>query len=821
MAEARTQQESIVPVPVGEEAVFKAYARVCLIAFIGTVISIIMFLVVLNQNMRTLENDFRNDMTVQLLSLRHKIETLEQFWGDIQAFYESSHNIEYQEFRSFVEPALDRNSLPFMLWLPADQKTLSQDDIYIVAPEHGQTERFLPDLINQGFLQKFAIGEISKDITTDIVSSVDIKGLEQDKMIVMIPTFAGKRGQKEARITGIAITFLDIDLFFTSIFPNEKKYEISVFLNSNEQKTLIFQHAINKKTLPRITDEFEKARDVLSVRRRIPFVSQSIEVTAMPSFSYMNRSVGWAPWTALFLGLVITAFVAFWLYQQISRNIDIQKIVNEKTRALVSSEQRMRAILDNTVDGIITINEKGIVQTYNTACEKIFGYKAEEVIGGNVNILMPEPYHHEHDSYIANYLSSGKAKIIGIGREVEGRRKDGTIFPMDLSIGEVKTGDHHAFVGIVRDITERKESEQTKDLLASIVASSDDAIISKKLDGTITSWNAAAERLYGYKAEEAIGQKIQIIIPPDRLGEEKKIIDTLREGKTIEHYETIRLTKDEKCLDVSMTISPTRDSKGNIVGASTVARDITERKKSEARLKEYTENLKRSNQELDDFVYIVSHDLKEPLRGLSSYSQFLLEDYADKLDEEGQDKLNTLKKLSSRMEELIDTLLYYSRLGRSELAFKNTNLNKILQDTLELIEPVIKDNNATVEIHDKLPTIPCDKVRTGEIFRNLIVNAIKYNDSENKHIEVGCTTDHKEYTGQNVFYVADNGIGIDEKHRDIVFKMFKRLHGRDDYGGGTGSGLAFVKKIIDRHGGKIWIESNKDQGSVFYFTLEG
>ncbi len=251
-----------------------------------------------------------------------------------------------------------------------------------------------------------------------------------------------------------------------------------------------------------------------------------------------------------------------------------------------------------------------------------------------------------------------------------------------------------------------------------------------------------------------------------------------------------------------------------------MARDITESKKAEARLKEYTANLKRSNQELDDFVYIVSHDLKEPLRGLYSYSQFLQEDYGDRLDEAGQEKLNTLKKLAIRMEELIDTLLYYSRLGRSELAFRSTDLNKVLQQTLDLIEHMAREENATITIHEKLPTIPCDRARVGEIFRNLIVNGIKYNDNEKKHIEIGCTTDHKDYPGQNVFYVSDNGIGIDEKNRDVVFKMFKRLHGRDAYGGGTGAGLAFVKKIVDRHGGKVWIESNKDEGSTFYFTLE-
>ena len=238
-------------------------------------------------------------------------------------------------------------------------------------------------------------------------------------------------------------------------------------------------------------------------------------------------------------------------------------------------------------------------------------------------------------------------------------------------------------------------------------------------------------------------------------------------------------------------------------------------------LKEYTKKLEESNRELDDFVYVVSHDLKEPLRGLYSYSYFLQEDYADKLDEDGNDKLETLKKLSIRMEDLINTLLYYSRLGRSEEAFKKTDLNITLENTLELLEPFIKKEGGEIEIENKLPVIFCDRAHIGDIFRNLIVNGLKYNKNDHKKVKIGCKAGGKEYPNETVFYVKDNGIGIDPKHRDTIFKMFKRLHGKNEYGGGTGSGLTIVKKIIDRHQGKIWVESNDDGGSIFYFILGG
>lgn len=403
-----------------------------------------------------------------------------------------------------------------------------------------------------------------------------------------------------------------------------------------------------------------------------------------------TAAIGWyMHWSAFVPVALFVVLLAFIVGQgiQIRRYSESLETSNQDLR---QSEKHMRAILDNTVDGIITINTQGVIKTYNAACQIIFGYDAAEAVGQNVSMLMPEPDRGRHDTYIEKYLQSGQAQIIGIGREVTGRRKDGSTFPMDLSIGEVNEGTRHTFVGIIRDITERKQAES---------------------------------------------------------------------------------------------------------------------------------ELRKSHQAMDDFVYIVSHDLKEPLRGIYSYSQFLQEDSADRLDEDGQSKLETLKTLSRRMEELIDTLLHYSRLGRVDLAFRETDLNEVLQKTLDLMEPLINRPDVAVHVNGSLPTIVCDSAHVSEIFRNLITNGLKYNESDRKEIEIGVTESHEDYLGIPVFFVADNGIGIKEKHHEAVFKMFKRLHQRDAYGGGTGSGLTIVQKIVDRHNGRIWIESDGHSGTRFYFTL--
>ena len=259
--------------------------------------------------------------------------------------------------------------------------------------------------------------------------------------------------------------------------------------------------------------------------------------------------------------------------------------------ALSDSEKRLRAILETAVEGIITIDERGRIESMNRAAEKAFGYKAKEVIGKNVSLLMPSPYHQEHDGYLANYRRTGKAKIIGIGREVIARRKDGTTFPIDLSVSEVRLAQRRMFTGFIRDITERKEVEKTLLHYAAMVESSEDAIIGKMLDGRITSWNRGATTIFGYKLKEVLGKHISLLIPPDQADEESAIIEKIRRGESVEHFETIRRRKDGKLINVSVTISPIRGAGGEIIGASKVARDTTVRRQAEEQLKLLSEAL--------------------------------------------------------------------------------------------------------------------------------------------------------------------------------------------------------------------------------------
>lgn len=238
--------------------------------------------------------------------------------------------------------------------------------------------------------------------------------------------------------------------------------------------------------------------------------------------------------------------------------------------------------------------------------------------------------------------------------------------------------------------------------------------------------------------------------------------------------------------------------------------------------------LQRSNEELDSFAYIASHDLKEPLRGIHNYANFLMEDYAETLNDDGMKKLQTLVRLTQRMETLINSLLHFSRLGRNELIMQSINLHEIVQQAIATLSIARPQSEVEFRIPQPLPMIKCDRAQVNELFTNLISNAIKYNDKPEKWVEIGFISDTKDLeetlspvpnSSIPIFYIRDNGIGIQKVHHEKIFQIFRRLHGRDEYGGGTGAGLTIARKIVERHGGRIWVESQPHQGSTFYFTL--
>lgn len=391
--------------------------------------------------------------------------------------------------------------------------------------------------------------------------------------------------------------------------------------------------------------------------------------------------------------------------------------------------------------------------------------------------------------------------------------------PNDLqNILEEKTAELERQKAELSEVNARLEREMQENLrtqremarLAAIVRASDDSILSLTTEGIITSWNDAAMRMYGYTAEEAIGRSITMLSLEDDRKVMEQALAKLREGLSIEHFETPRVRKDGGLIHVAVTYSPLRDDKGEVTGISGIARDITRERKAAEEQKHLMLELERANKELEDFAYITSHDLKAPLRAIGSLTDWIQSDNHDKLDDEGKQYLKLLKNRVHRMNELIEGILGYSRVGRANGRSEKVDMNVLLQEVMELIHvpPHIK-----VTVQEGFPVLMTQKTYPMQVFENLISNAIKYCDKEEGSVQVGVDELPRFWR----FHVKDNGVGINPRYHTRIFDIFQTLRSRDEVEG-TGIGLTIVKKIVSYMGGEVWVESEPDKGSTFYIT---
>ncbi len=620
--------------------------------------------------------------------------------------------------------------------------------------------------------------------------------------------------------------------------------------------------------------------------------------------------------------------------------------------ALRDSEQHFRQIVDTAHDAFVSIDASGRVTAWNPQAEKTFGWTEPEALGRNLaETIIPARYRSSHTRALQRFMQTGKGSLLGRRVELEAVHRDGREFPVELTITAVKVGGTYAFNAFLHDITERKQAEETVRRLAEVVHASHDAIIATTPAGEVTAWNAGAEDLYGYRAEEATGQSLDLVVPADRAAKDSRLLSQAFAGRRLEDHETEHRRKDGSLVPVSLTVSPMRDSRRAIVGASVIVRDRTERKRAEEAMREVQEafrrafedapigmalfgvsaadrarplqvnhtmceitglaareleattleqvthpydldaeqplldrllsgeipnyqlekrflrgdgktvwvmynastvhdssgrllygiaqvqditrrketedrlarvaaelerratELERSNADLQEFAYVASHDLSEPLRMVSSYTQLLARRYGDQLDSDAHEFIGFAVDGVNRMQRLIDDLLAYSRAGTQEYRIGPVDCEDLVRDTLAGMQTTISEAGATVTVED-LPTVRGDEGQLRQLFQNLIGNGIKFRADDPPQVRVSAEREGSAWR----FGVEDNGIGIDPRHAERIFSVFKRLHTREKYPG-SGVGLSICKRIVERHQGRIWVEQSVLGGSRFCFTI--
>ena len=485
-------------------------------------------------------------------------------------------------------------------------------------------------------------------------------------------------------------------------------------------------------------------------------------------------------------------------------------------RQLERDARHFAASVASSDDAIISKSLDGTVLTWNAAAERLFGYTAAEIVGCSIRLIVPRDRQAEEDHVLA---AVGRGETIDHFETVR-QRKDGALVPISLTVSPIRdaSGEIVGASKIARDLsrTERIQSDARR--LAAIVDSSDDAIVGKNLNGIVTSWNAAAERMFGYSADEMIGRSVRLVIPEDRQHEEDEVLRRMRLGQRLDHYETIRRRKDGSLFPVSLTISPVCNEQGAVIGASKIARDVTERARADQERRRLLEIARATNRLKDEFLATLSHELRTPLNAIAGYSRMM---QTGLLRGDKQERaIDTIVRNASSLTQMIEDVLDVSRIvsGKVRLQLRAVELSEIVREAVATAQPAADAKGIRVDVlvDPRGTLVSGDPDRLRQVLWNLCSNAVKFSERGGRvQVRLQRVADHVELT------VTDDGIGIAPEFLPYLFERFSQADaGTNRVHGGLGLGLAISRHLVELQGGCISAHSDgPSRGATFRIEL--